>query len=172
MNDDTKADANEEWFKRQLIGRAENGEAEAGRQILRSIAVSIDAGQFDPILFPFLAKCLWLIIDGAPPDKALCIEEEKSKGGTPRVYDPDELAAVDILLRDYAKPEFSPEQAIAWIEEHIGADRRMVQRLRAKYDARYNQEAPRLMEALDKETLLHRSGSLRPIVAQTLSDAE
>jgi hypothetical protein len=172
MNDDAKADADAEWLKRQLIRYAENGEAEAGRQILRSIAVAIDAGQFDPILFPFLAKCLWLIIDGAPPDKALCIEEEKSRGGAPRAYDPDELAAVDILLRDHANPKLTPEQAIVWIGARIGADRRMVQRLRDKYDARYNGKVQRLMEALDKETLLHLSGSLRPLAAQAVSDAE
>jgi hypothetical protein len=168
VNDDPN-----DWFKRQLIARAQRGDAEAGCEILREIALAIDAGGFDPILFPFHAECLWLFMQGAPLDKALCVKGE-DQGGRPRKYDELELAAVDILLRDHAK--LSVEDANAWIGERIGTDRTTVQRVRKNHDARYNPEAQQkhqqLMEAADRELLLHRSGSLRPIVAAALPDPE
>lgn len=157
----------EKWFKSELIKRAQQGDAEAGREILKEIVLAIGANRFDPLLFPFLGECLGLFLqDGIPLDRALCVEAV-DQGGRPRKHDQLELAAVDILLRDHGG--FSPEQAIIWIEEHVGVDRRTVQKARKVCDARYGKGPTPLMEALDLETLLHRSGSLRPTVAQALS---
>ena len=171
MTMDREVRAATEQFERQLIKHAQRGDEEAGREILYTIALAIDAGRFDSPLFPFLADCLILFArDGVPLERALCVERDRNPGGKPSKYDSTELAAVDILLRDHAG--FSPEQAVTWIKENIGADRRTVQKRRPDYDGRYNPGSGPLMESLDRETLLHRSGSLRKTVAQALSQRE
>src|SRR5690242_12956668 len=150
MNDDPQTT---ERVKHALIAEAERGDAEAGRQILRSIALTIEQEQFDPILFPFLAKCLWLFIEGAPIAKALCVEDEPNEGGAPPTYDGLELAAVDMLLRECAN--LGKEKAIEWIENHIGADRLTVYRSRKKWP---------LERTLICDDLLENSGSLRRFI--------
>src|SRR6476660_3024093 len=119
-----------EWFERELIKRARQGDAEAGREILHKIALAIDSGRFDSPLFPFLAERLVEFLQGVPLEPALCVDN-KSIGGAPLKYQPNELAAVDLILRDHAG--FSPDLATSWIEDQIGADRRAVQRLRKSY---------------------------------------
>lgn len=93
--------------------------------------------------------------------------EAENKGGRPPKYERTELAAVDILLRDYAKCK--PEAALTWICENIGVDRRFMQRVRVEYDRRYNKhtDGP-LMESLSRGLLLHLSGSMRQKVAEVL----
>ena len=67
-------------------------------------------------------------------------------GGRPRKYDDTEIAAVDLLLRDHCG--LKAEEAIDWIAEEVGADRRYVQLRRKEYDARYNDfDAENLMES-------------------------
>ena len=157
-----------EQFERDLIKDAKGGDAEAGRELLYSIALAIDGGRFDSLLFPFLADCLMQFVqDDKPLEQALCVKQDK-KQGRPQKYDKTELAAVDILLRDYSPR--GPEDAIEWIDTNIGADRRTVQRIRGEYDSRYNKltDGP-LMESLPRDILLHLSGSLRRTVAGALS---
>src|SRR6476620_7270724 len=98
-----------EWFERELIKRALQGDAEAGREILHKIALAIDSGRFDSPLFPFLAERLFEFVrDGVPLERALRVKS-KSTGGAPLKYQPNELAAVDLILRDHAG--FSPDLA-------------------------------------------------------------
>ena len=179
MNDDRN-----DWFKRQLIARAQRGDAEAGSEILREIALAIDAGGFDPILFPFHAECLWLFMQGAPLDKALCVKAD-DRGGRPLKYDELALAAVDFLLRDHAK--HSAEQANRWIEDRIGADRTIVQRARKAHKPMEAARIARIKQQIedttsdnrekkakeaDRDLLLHLSGSLRSKVAEAIFEVE
>jgi hypothetical protein len=123
MNEET------DQFERRLIERAESGNAEAGRAVLQQIISAITAGRFDSPVLPFLAKCLSMFLhDGVGLERALCVEDEPSKGGARRKYDTIELAAVDILLRRHR--QFSSEDAIKWTAENIGADRKTVHRAR------------------------------------------
>lgn len=157
---------NTEDFERELIERAQCGDADAGREALYSAALALDAQRLDSPLIPFLAECLHEYIDGVPLARALCVEKDNT-GGRPPKYDKDEIAAVDILLRDYGG--YSPEDAIAWIDEYIGADRRTVQRIREAYDSRHNPTADYpLMESVNRDGLLHLSGSLRNTIADAL----
>ena len=119
---------------------------QAGREVLTSIVLAIDAGRFGYRPFPFLAECLWLYVsNGVPLARALCVEGDKSVGGAPLQYDPLELAAVDLLLRDHAG--FSPAEAVAWIRENIGADRKAVATRRKASDTRYRPTTIPLMES-------------------------
>ena len=153
-----------EDFERALIERAQGDDAEAaeaGREILYSIALAIDAGRFDSLLFPFLADCLMQFAqDGKPLEQALWVVPNLNKGGTKRKYVGIELAAVDILLRKHVG--LGKDAAIYWIEqkENIGASASTVRRARAKYD---------LMESFSRDDLLHFSDSLRSKVAKALS---
>lgn len=148
-------------FHEELIRRASRGDAEAGKEILRTVALLIDAGQWTSPLFAFLADGLWEYTQhGIPLDRALCVEPESASGGRPQKYNPDELAAIDIILRDHAG--YGPEEAVRWIAERIGADRRTVQRIRREYDRRYNKSAEGpLTESLSLDDLLQLSGNLR-----------
>ena len=75
----------EKWFKSELIKRAQQGDAEAGREILKEIVLAIDANRFDPLLFPFLAECLGLFLqDGIQLDRALCVEAVDQGGRPPK----------------------------------------------------------------------------------------
>ncbi|HEX2237136.1 MAG TPA: hypothetical protein VHJ19_01980 [Gammaproteobacteria bacterium] len=156
-----------EQFERELIARAKAGDADAGKKILLNIALKIDLGQFDSELFPYLADCIWdFAYHGIRLDRALNVEAE-NKGGRPPKYETLELAAVDILLRDYAN--FRPEAALTWICENIGVDRRHMQRVRSEHDQRYNKHTDKpLMESCERDFLLHLSGSLRQKVAEVL----
>jgi hypothetical protein len=153
MNDKT------DKFDRLLIERSHEGDAEAGREFLRQVVSAITAGRFDSPVFDALAKRLSLFLDGGIPlERALGVESEKDKGGTPATYDPIELAAVDLLLREHAN--FTKEAAIRWIEDKLGADRSTVMRCRKMCDSRYNNAPCPLMEVLGHDDLLHLSGSL------------
>ena len=156
------------WFENQLIRRAEEGDPEAGRIALETIAGRIETRRYESPLFDYLATNIRAHLDdGIPLDRALGVEEEPNKGGASTKYDETELAAVDLILRDHA--HFGPEKAVSWIHSNIGADRRLVQRLRLKYDARYNKfGAERLAESLDLDLLLHMSGSMREKVAEVI----
>lgn len=147
----------ERRFHLELIRRAKAGDAEAGREILQSIVHCIDAGKTDGPLFHFLAENLWLFLsDRIPLERALCVEESGA-GGRPPTYDMMEVLAVDALLR---RCRFSKEDAIAWIQENIGADRTTVQRYRrAATDSFYGQS---------DDDLLHMAGSHRQKVADTI----
>jgi hypothetical protein len=142
-------------FENELIARAVKGDSEAGREILRKIALTITSGNFDSPLFVFLADRLWGYLDGGYPlDQALCVKKVH-RGGRPAQYDPIELAAVDILLRKHCDG-FVEKAASVWIKEHIKCDPRPMEKRRQEY-------AP--MEKLDYEILLYRTGSLRSLVA-------
>ncbi len=154
-----------EQHEKEMIERAQRGDAEAGRDALYSIALAIDAMQFDSLLLPYLSKCLLQFNEGVPLERALNVEEIKT-GGRPFKYDDTQLAAIDILLRDYA--DYAPEESITWIVENIGADRRKIQRLRIEHDSRYNEFDAPLMESLSKDLLLHLSGSMRENIAEVI----
>ena len=157
-----------EQFERDLIKEAKGGDAEAGREILFSIALAIDAGRFDSLLFPFLADCLMQFAqDGKPLEQALWVKQGKKKG-RPIKYNETELAAVDILLRDYHG--LSSSSTIYLIKGRIGADKKLVKSVRKKFDSRYNTltDGP-LMESLPRDILLHLSGSLRRKFVEILS---
>ncbi|MFZ5620690.1 MAG: helix-turn-helix domain-containing protein [Pseudomonadota bacterium] len=151
-------------FHEELIRRASRGDAEAGREILRTVTLLIDAGQWTSPLFAFLADCLWEYTQhGIPLDRALCVEPEPASGGRPQKYNPDELAAIDIILRDHAG--YTPEKAVRWIAEKIGADKRTVHRIRRRYDK--SAEGP-LTESLSLDDLLQMSGSMRKNLDEVL----
>ena len=155
------------WFENELIRRAEEGDPEAGRIALETIAGRIETRRYESPLFDYLATNIRAFLDdGIPLVRALGVEEEPNKGGRPRKYDKDELAAVDLILRDHAN--FGPEEAITWINANIHADRKLVRQLRREYDARYNKFAERLAESLDLDVLLHMSGSMREKVAEVM----
>lgn len=81
-------DINDE-FEHELIKRAGHGDAEAGRELLKTISLRITGRQFDSPLFDYLADCLWQHLeDGVPLERALGVEEEDKKGGRPKKYDP------------------------------------------------------------------------------------
>ena len=155
--DPERIDALTDQFEKELIERARAGDEDAGREILYTLALAIDAGRFDSPLFPFLAECLLLFArDGVPLERALCVEKEPSRGGRPLEHD-SELAAVDILLRKHGG--FTPEQALDWIEQSIGASRSTVRRLRVTYTP---------MQALERNLLLRLTGSLQVKAAEAL----
>lgn len=157
---------NTEWFERQLIERARQGDAEAGLEALVSAAFAIDAKRFDSLLLPYLADCILQFREGIPLDRALGVEDRKP-GGRPTKYDACELAAVDILLRDHGG--LSPENAVAWIAEQIGAERSTIQKYRRQFDSRYNRETKGgLMDAWDRDLLLDQAGALRNAVEPAL----
>jgi hypothetical protein len=162
-----------ERFEQELIERAAKGDAEAGRELLESVAVRIYEKDYDSPVFPYLANCLLDFLQhGSRLDRALNVEAENLGGRRPK-HDRTALAAVDILLRDHA--HYKSEAALKWIMDNVdGVDRRYLQRARAEHDRRYNKhtdENGRLMESLDLESLLHLSGSLRQKVAEVLPQA-
>jgi len=145
----------EKWHC-ELIRLAEEGEAYAGREILETIAESIDAGKLDVLLFRFLADKLWLYLqDGVPLERALGVEEF-SQGGRKPHYSAIEILAVDTLL---GQNGFSKERAIEWIEEYMGASRTTVQNIRR--DLKFTRD-------FDKRALLALAGSHRAVVAGIL----
>lgn len=157
-------------YERESIARAGEGDAEAGRECLSLIMHAIDAQRFDSPLLPYLAECIQQYLSGVRIDRAFNVEKE-NKGGRPAKYNPTEVAAVDILLRDHAN--FQPEQSIIWLIENIHPriDRRFVQRVRKEHDRRYNPNAAGpLMESCTRDLLLHLSGSLRKYVGKPLSN--
>jgi hypothetical protein len=156
------------WFEQEIIRQADEGDSQAGRKALEIIASRIEIKQFDSPLFSYLAESIKEFLhEGISLDRALGVEDEPNKGGRPRKYDEVELAAVDLLLRNNAG--FTPEEAVEWIEENVGADRRAIQRLRSAYDARYNKfGADKLMESRGQDDLLDMSGSMRKKVGGVL----
>ena len=158
----------EDWFEQQVGLRANLGDDEAAREMLDIIASRIETKRFDSALFSELAKNLRLFLnDGIPLDVALGVFKEPNKGGRPPKYNQVEVAAVDLLLREYAK--FRPEKAATWINKNIGVDRRTIQRIRTRHDGRYDKISPKTwMESLDKELLLDLTGSMREKVTGVL----
>lgn len=157
-----------EKFERDFIKLAKKGEADAGREILISIALAIVAGRFNSLFFPFLADCLKEFEDGVPLERALCVEQVKKRGRS-RKHDQIEMAAADILLRDYA--DLRPAEARKWLEGILGTDQnKLLSEIRNEYDGRENEYTDKpLMESLSRNDLLHLSGSLRSAVAKKLS---
>jgi hypothetical protein len=148
-----------ERFEKELIERASQGDAEAGREILTNIALRIDQKDYDSPLFPYLAGCLWNYVhDGIPLDRALSVEAQNIGGRPP--HDHTALAAVDILLCDYSG--YGRDGALAWIEEHIGVHKRTMRRIRRRSKSFYQNKER------DKEDLLHLSGDYRQKVAEVL----
>jgi hypothetical protein len=159
-----------EDYEREVIAHArkrdEDGEP-GGRECLRLIMHAIDARRFDSPLFPYLADCIHQYLLGFPIEEAFNVVPPTNKGGKSENYDSTEIAALDILLRDYE--HLGPERSISWMQKHIdqSIDRRRVQRVRKKYDKRYNPDADcPLMESCTRDLLLHLSGSLRKYVGQ------
>ncbi len=138
-------------FLQETLARAKRGDAEAGKEALKTAVTALDTKDFNSPVIQYLARCLWDYVgNDIPLERALNVEDEPNKGGRKLKYDPVELMAVDVLLRYHAG--MTPEEAIAWIDNNIGADRRTVQRIRVQY-------AP--MEEMDRDLLLHSTGSLR-----------
>ena len=155
-------------FERETIRRAERGDREAALLALQMAVEKIEARLFDTPLLDYLAENLRLFLDEQIPiDTALGVEAMPNAGGRPRKYDDTEIAAVDLLLRDHCG--LKAEEAIDWIAEEVGADRRYVQLRRKEYDARYNDfDAENLMESRPLDDLLDPAGSLREKVARVL----
>ena len=132
------------------------------------VAAKIEARSFNTPLMDYLTESLRLFLDEQIPlDTALGVEATPNTGGRPRKYDDTEIAAVDLLLRDHCG--LKAEEAIDWIAEEVGADRRYVQLRRKEYDARYNDfDAENLMESRPLDDLLDLAGSLREKVAGVL----
>ena len=166
----TLADMNEieNWFEQEVSLRADLGDDKAAREMLHIIASRIETKRFDSALFSELAKNLRLFLnDGIPLDIALGVFKEPNKGGRPPKYNQVEVAAVDLLLREYAM--FRPEKAATWINKNIGVDRRTVQRIRTRHDGRYDKSSSKTwMERYDKELLLDLTGSMREKVTGVL----
>ena len=158
----------EDWFEQQVGLRANLGDDEAAREMLDIIASRIETKQFNSALFFELAKNLRLFLDdGVPLGIALGVFKEPNKGGRPPKYNQVEVAAVDLLLREYAK--FRPEKAATWINKNIGVDRRTIQRIRTRHDGRYDKSSSKTwMERYDKELLLDFTGSMREKVTRVL----
>tara|TARA_Y100000593_G_scaffold86828_1_gene166311 strand:- start:618 stop:1115 length:498 start_codon:yes stop_codon:yes gene_type:complete len=159
---------NDNFYEKGLIQHADQGDSEAGRELLKIVASRIETREFDSPVFGHIASGIQaFLFEGVPLDRALGVESPPNKGGRPSKYDETELAAVDLLLRDHA--HYAAEQAAEWIDEYIGADRRTVQRLRTAYDARYNKfGADKLMESLNRGDLIDLCGSMREKVAEVL----
>ena len=157
MNDDTKA------FESELIRRTESGDAEAGREILRSLISHIDHRQWESSLFPYLSTCLSQYIDeGVAIERAVGLEDD-AKGGRPAKYNSMELMAVDALLRFHA--DYGLEEAATWMNEHIligssdsGPDRSTIQKLRRDFRPGLDAAEEGLLK---RDTLIVMAGSLR-----------
>ena len=156
------------FFEEETIRRAREGNGEAALLALRMVTENIEARRLDSSLLDYLTECLRLFLDEEVPiDTALGVEAILNTGGRPAKYDPTEVAAADLLLRDHAN--LKSEKAIEWIETNIGADRRYVQLKRKEYDARYNGfKVEKLMDSRPKDDLLDLAGSLREKVAEVL----
>ena len=147
-------------FELETIRRAEQGDSEAGRLALDMIACRLETAELDSPLFDYLASSIRAFLDeGIALGRALGVEEEKHRGGRPRKYEELEVAAVDLLLRDHAS--FKAEQAIDWLYKEFSIDRRTVQKIRKGYDSRRSSSEGDLMDAMDRELLLHNAGSIR-----------
>jgi len=159
---------NEKKYIERLIEGADKGNNDDGVEALRSAALAIETGQFDSPFLPYLADCIMKYVElGVPLERAFNVEAEPSRGGKPAKYDKIEIAALDILLRKYAGK--SPEEAVDWIDQHVGPDRRYVQRLRKEHDSTYNDTTSQpLMESLDRDILLHLVGAMRKNLAGVL----
>jgi len=144
-------------FIQEMISRAKSGDAEAGRDALQALVHVLDNKEFNSPLVGYLAECLWdYVHHEVPIERALNVENGPQKGGRP-AYDPVELMAVDLLLRNFVA--LDKDAAEWWIKEHIGASERTMGRVRKIC-------AP--MEDMDRDLLLHNAGSLRQKVAEVL----
>ncbi len=165
MSDESYSLPDDAQFEHQLIEDAKRGDAEAGKLILKSITQRIDNRNYDSPLFPYLAESLWEYLDGMRLDRALNVEAV-NPGGAP-AYDRIAIAAVDILLRDYAG--YNRQAALTWIVDNIECSIDTARRSRRECDSRHNKNADKpLMERLDKEMLLHLSRDYRQKVAEVL----
>jgi hypothetical protein len=148
-------------FEEETVKRAESGNQEAALFALELAIREIEHSyEKSKIIDYFVSKVRLFLDNGVSLERALGIHSNSKDGGRPKKYDPTEVAAVDLLLRDHAG--FKPEQAIEWIEINVGADRRFVQLRRKEYDARYNDfGAKKLMESRPVDDLLELARSLR-----------
>lgn len=158
-------------YEKATIERALAGDAEAGREALRNAISAIDARRWDSPALPYLTEQLLKYLDHAIPlARALCVEEKK-RGGAPRKHGEREIAAADILLRDYAG--YKPEQANTWLREQTGIDRTQVQDIRKAYDSRYNTLADKpLADKLPYDFLLHCAPNLRENLLKVLPQTQ
>ena len=134
------------------------------RRVAKSLLVlrwPLMRGHWISPLFPFLAECLWLYVEqGVPLARALCVEGDKSAGGAPLKYDPIELAAVDLLLRDHAG--FSPAEAVAHRSGRTSAlTVRPSQHGGRRLILVTGRPQAHSCESLSRDDLLRLSGSLR-----------
>jgi hypothetical protein len=136
-----------------VICRAKDGRFEDCLEFLSLAVAELDSLSQHSQVLQYLRELLSSHLEiGVPLEQALA--RVRRTGGRPVMYPGHSLAALDILLRDHFG--FSAEAAVKWIGDVIGADRRIVQRVRAEYDGRYSKGdgmQPKL-EAVDRDILL------------------
>lgn len=145
-----------------VIERANRGDAEAGRDLLRECSTGLMTGHLSPKLADYLSDCLWSFVqDGIPLERALNVETD-NVGGRPEEYDLFQVIATDVLLRRFAG--MGKEAAAGWIEDEGGPKKRTVQTMRTEADlAKF--------ESLDRDLLLHTAGRYAQKLVGVISEA-
>lgn len=151
----------EEEYLADTIRCAKEGDAEAGKELLQMVVVGLDQGNMPPDLAQYHADCLSDYVHrGIQLDRALNVEPEASSGGRPS-WDDNEIIAVDVFLRKFAN--MGKEQAADWIEDNGGPRKRTVQNIRKRSNLP-------VIEAYDKDLLLHMAGSMRRNLAVVFAE--
>ena len=133
----------------EIIRRAMDGDVESAREILKSVALLIDARQFDSPLFDYLAECLLDYAEKDVPIEQAFHVKGKKRGRPPR--NDVEIMAADIILRKHLVKK--PGQAAGWFQLNgVSINQRDLQTVR---------KAHKPMEGLPLANLFILSGSLQ-----------
>lgn len=113
---------------REMIDRAEQGDAEAGLELVESIITELY--QCDSDLLHWHAQKLTEITQGVPAARALCIESTKIKG-RPATWESIRIIAIDQLLRRFA--DMTRREAAETIEQRFNLDDRTLRGYRKEF---------------------------------------
>jgi hypothetical protein len=173
-DDDTGQPSDDEIIA-YAIESAEAGDAEAGRELLRHVALGLASGKLHPLLAAYHADCLWNHIQlGVSLERALHVYKYQIRSTG---FDPIELAAVFELLTEFAG--MKKGEARNWIKDHIGAGKKVTENANAAVDiqalgspdpgqtAKTNPSDPvRFSRERYLDLLLHTAGSMRKVVVE------
>ena len=175
---------NQRWI-RDTVSLAEEGHLPAVREALHLIRERLHRRHTGDPLFTYLEKGIGLYLEhDIPLGRALGVEPEPAKGGRPRRFEEEEIAATDLILRTYCG--YKSERACSWLSEQFQVDRRAVQRIRISHEAMYRlytekklaenkhplseeqKKALKQENALKLDELLITAGPMREKVARVL----
>ena len=169
---------NQRWI-RDTAALAEEGHLPAVREALHLIRERLHREHTGDPLFTYLEKGIGLYLDhDIPLDRALGAEPDVAKGGRPRRFEEEEIAATDLILRTYCG--YKAERACSWLSEHFEVDRRTVQRVRISHEAMYRLYNEKKLatkkhplseeqeKTLKLDELLITAGAMREKVARVL----